>query len=171
MANSRFEELQEMIRSYGSAAFENLVRCKAIGDAIVDQFPAYLGCSKDCVRAAPPAGEYDPKRDYGDDAFSFAHRKVIVLEPIHFGLALTIKNFEDSGSMWLRTAIAIEVTGDSFDIFVAQQPVIHVPLEFSGKLEPVLEAIHNEFLDTFSLQVLKFNDKRFENGIGFFPES
>lgn len=170
MTQSRFETLQEAIRTYGAAAFENLVRCKALGDAIVKRLPEHIGCGEQCVRAVPPAGEFDPRKDYGDEAFSFAHREVIVLEPIHFGIALTVKNFEDSGSMWLRTAIAIEVTGDSFDVFVAQQPVIHIPLEFTGEVEPILEAIYQEFLGTFQLKVLEFNDKRFENGIGFLSE-
>ena len=84
---------------------------------------------------------------------------------------MTVRNQEDAGALWLRTAIAIEVTGDSFDIFVAQQPVIHVPLDYDGKLEPVFEAIYQEFLSTFKLQVLEFNDKRFETGIGFLPVS
>ncbi|GJL94829.1 MAG: hypothetical protein DHS20C05_12340 [Hyphococcus sp.] len=168
-SQSRFEHLQDAIKSYGAAAFENLMRCKGIGDAIIEAFPAYIECGQDCVRAVPPAGEFDPRKDYGDLAFSYSQREIIVLEPIHFGIALTVKNFEDSGALWLRTAIAVEVTGDSFDIFVAQQPIIHVPLDYKGKLEPVLEAIYQEFMHTFKIQVLEFNDKRFATGIGFLP--
>lgn len=167
MAPTRFEKLQTAIKNYGAAAFENLMRCKGFGEAVVEGFPGYIECECDCVTAVPADGQFDPTKDYGDDAFSFSRREVIVLEPVHFGIALTIKNFEDSGSLWLRTTVAVEVTGDSFDVFVAQQPVIHVPLDFQGKLEPVFEAIYQEFINTFKLEVMAFNDKRFETGIGF----
>ena len=169
MTESRFDNLKTAIRDYGAAAFENLLRCKGFGDAVVAGLPGYLGCSPNCVSAVPPAGAFDPNKDYGDEAFSYRHKQVIVLEPIQFGIALIVKNEEDSGSLWLRTAVAIEVTGDSFDVFVAQQPVIRVPLDYKEKIEPVHEAIYREFLKTFTLEVMEFNDKRFETGIGFLP--
>ncbi len=170
MAQTRFQKLQEAIKTYGAAAFENLLRCKGFGEAIIKGLPDYLECKPECVSAVPPGGQFDPRKNYGEEAFSYHHREVIVLEPIQFGIALTVKNFEDSGSLWLRTAIAIEVTGDSFDVFVAHQPMLRVPLDYDGKLEPVFEAIYREFLNTFQLEVLEFNDKRFSTGIGFVPE-
>lgn len=170
MTQSRFEKLQEAIKTYGAAAFENLMRCKGLGEAVIAGFPDYLGCSQHCVTAVPPQGAFDPRKDYGEDAFSYHQREVIALEPVQFGIALTVKNQEDSGALWLRTAISIEVTGDGFDIFVAQQPRIRAPLDYAGTLEPVFEAIYREFLNTFQLEVLEFNDKRFETGIGFLPE-
>lgn len=169
MTKSRFEELQEAIKAYGAAAFENLIRCKGIADAIVSELPDFLECPPDCVKAVPPFGQFDPRIDYGDRAFSYTQKQVIALEPIQFGVALTIHNFEDAGSLWLRTAIALEVTGDSYDILVAQRPVIHLPIDYKGNLTPALEAIYDEFLSTFQIQVLEFNDKRFETGIGFLP--
>ena len=169
MTRTRFETLQDAIKTYGAAAFENLIRCKGFANAVVAAFPDYIKCGKDCVKAVPPAGQFDPRKDYGEKAFSYAHRQVVALEPVQFGIALTVRNFEDSGSLWLRTALAVEVTGETFDVFVAQQPVIHVALDYGDKLEPVLEAIYQEFLQTFRLQVMAFNDKRFETGIGFLP--
>ncbi|MEO1242749.1 MAG: hypothetical protein AAFX54_12645 [Pseudomonadota bacterium] len=171
MTQTRFEKLQDAIKTYGAAAFENLLRCKGFGEAVINGLPQFLGCNRECVTAVPPEGAFDPRRDYGEDAFSFRHREVIVLEPVRFGLALTIKNFEDSGALWLRTVLSVEVTGDSFDVFVAQQPVIRIPLDYEDKLDPVFEAIYREFLNTFQLEVLEFNDKRFATGIGFVPES
>lgn len=171
MAQTRFQKLQEAIKTYGAAAFENLLRCKGFGEAVIKGLPAYLECSPECVTAVPPAGPFDPRKDYGEDAFSYRQREVIVLEPVMFGLALTVKNFEDSGSLWLRTALSVEVTGDSFDVFVAQQPMIRIPLDYDDKLEPVFEAVYREFLNTFQLEVLEFNDKRFSTGIGFVPDA
>ena len=170
MAETRFEKLQEAIKAYGAAAFENLLRCKGLGEAIVAGLPGYLGCNAESVTAVPPEGPFDPRKDYGDGAFSYRHREVIVLEPVIFGVALIVQNFEDSGALWLRTALSIEVAGDSFDVFVAQQPLIRIPLDYEDKLEPVFEAIYREFLNTFQLEVLEFNDMRFETRIGFVPE-
>ncbi len=170
MAETRFQKLQQAITDYGAAAFENLLRCKGLGEAVIEGLPAYLDCPKECVKAVPPIGEFDPRKDYGEDAFSYRHRPVIVLEPVVFGIALIVRNQEDAGSLWLRTALSVEVTGDSFDIFVSQQPLIHAPLDYEGKLEPVFEAVFQEFLSTFHLEVMEFNDKRFETGIGFLPE-
>ncbi len=168
--STRFEKLQEAIKAYGAAAFENLLRCRGFGEAVIAGLPEYLGCDAKLVTAVPPEGPFDPWKDYGEEAFSFSRREVIVLEPVRFGIALTIRNFEDSGALWLRTTISAEVTGDSFDVFVAQQPLIRIPLDYKDKLEPVFEAVYREFLNTFHLEVLEFNDKRFETRIGFVPE-
>jgi len=164
---SKYQELQDAIHLYGAAAFENLLRCKGIGQAIIDGFHEYEGCERDCVKAVPSEGQFDPKKDYGDEAFSFSKREVIVLEPMHFGMTLIIRNAEDSGSMWLRTVLSVEVSGDRFEIFVASQPIVRVPLAFEGHLEPVFQAIHREFIKTFEMEVMEFNDARFKNGIGF----
>ncbi len=170
MSQSRFDKLKEAIEAYGAAAFENLLRCKGLGEAVLDGLPDHLGCNAECVTAVPPMGAFDPRKDYGEDAFSYRSREVIVLEPVVFGVALTVHNLEDSGALWLRTALSIEVTGDSFDVFVAQQPLIRIPLDYENKLEPIFEAIYREFLNTFQLEVLEFNDKRFETRIGFVPD-
>ena len=82
MTQSRFEKLQEAIKIYGAAAFENLMRCKGLGEAIVAGFPDYLGCGRNCVTAVPPEGAFDPRKDYGEEAFSFRRREVIALEPV-----------------------------------------------------------------------------------------
>ena len=169
MPQTKFEELQKAIFDYGEAAFQNLLRCRAFGDAVSQGFPEYIGCSEDCVSAVPIQGPFDPRKEYGDEAFSFYGREVIVLEPIRFGISLIVGNAEDSGALWLRTIISVEITGDTFDVYVASQPLIRVPLEFEGKLTPVYDAIHKEFLETFTLEVMEFNDSRFKTGIGFLP--
>ena len=169
MAQTKYEELQNAIREYGKAAFQNLLRCKAFGEAVVEGLPGWLECNPKCVSAVPAMGPFDPRKDYGEEAFSFHKREVIILEPVRFGVSLIVGNVEDSGALWLRTVISVEVIGDTFDVFVAAQPVIRIPLEFGDKLEPVFQAIHREFLDTFQLEVMEFNDSRFKTGIGFLP--
>lgn len=167
MAETKFQELRDAIRDYGQAAFQNLLRCRALADAIVAEFHRFEGCPPENVVAVPAEGEFDPLKDYGDDAFSYSRRSVIILEPVRFGLCLIVGNAEDSGALWLRTVISAEVIGENFNVYVASQPVIHLAFEFEGRLDPVFEAIHTEFLETFTLEVNEFNDTRFKTGIGF----
>ncbi len=169
MAETRFEELKEAVREYGAAAFQNLLKCRALGDAIIGGFHAFEGCSPGCVVGVPAAGAFDPRKDYGDEAYSFSKRDVIILEPITFGVCLIVGNAEDAGALWLRTSVAAEIAGDGFDVFVAARPKIRLPLAFDDALTPVYQAIHREFLDTFTREILEFNDARFKTGIGFLP--
>ena len=169
MSDAKFEELKTAIRDYGQAAFQNLLKCRALGDAIISGFHEFEGCPAENVAAVPAQGQFDPRKDYGDDAYSYAGREVIILEPVRFGLSIIVGNAEDSGALWLRTVISAEIIGENFDVFVASQPVIRVPIDFDGKLDPVFEAIHREFLETFTLEVNEFLDARFKTGIGFLP--
>lgn len=169
MAGAKFEELKSAIRDYGQAAFQNLLKCRALGDAIASGFHGFEGCPAENAAAVPADGVFDPCKDYGDDAFSYSGREVIILEPVRFGICLIVGNAEDAGALWLRTVVAAEIIGENFDVFVAAQPVIRVPIDFAGKLDPVFEAIHREFLETFTLEVNEFRDARFKTGIGFLP--
>jgi hypothetical protein len=169
MTGAKFEELKSAIRDYGQAAFQNLLKCRALGDAIASGFHEFEGCSEDNVAAVPTQGVFDPRKEYGDEAYSYSGRDVIILEPVSFGLSLIVGNVEDSGALWLRTVISAEIIGENFDVFVASQQVIRVPIDFEGKLQPVFEAIHREFLETFTLEVNEFLDAPFKTGIGFLP--
>lgn len=169
-ADSKYEELQQAISDYGEAAMENLVRCKAFGRAVIEGLAGFLDCPPERVKGVPPQGQFDPRQDYGDAAFSFHTQSVIRLEPVVFGVCVVVPNVEDSGSLWLRTAVRVEVTGDTFDVFVASQPLVHVPIDFTGKLERVFEAIHHELLTVFRKELADFNDDRFSGGIGFLPQ-
>jgi hypothetical protein len=167
---SKYDVLKDAIRDYGAAAFENLLKCKALGEATVAGFAPHIGAPAGCVSGVPAEGEFDPRKDYGDGAFSFSQRSVIVLEPVRFGVSLIVGNVEDRGALWLRTVVAAELTGGAFDVFVASQPKMRIPLDFDGKLAPIYDALHQEFLDTFEIEVMEFNDARFRTGIGFLPK-
>jgi hypothetical protein len=164
-----FDQLKAAIRDYGQAAFQNLFKCRALCEAIVAGFPGHEGAPKENVAAVPAEGPFDPRTNYGEKAFSFAAREIIVLEPVRFGLCLVVGNIEDKGALWLRTTIAAEVAGDRFDVYVAHRPVLHVPLDFAGRLAPVFDAVHQEFLETFTLETNDFLDAGFKNRIGFLP--
>lgn len=167
MTQTKFDELRAAVHDYGNAAFQNLLRSRALATAVIEGFYAYEGCPPENVVPVPATGPFDPSKDYGDEAFSFASRAVIILEPIRFGLCLIVGNAEDAGALWLRTSLSVEITGDTFDVYVAARPLIRVPLEFDGRLDPVFEAIHREYMHTFELEVQEFNDQRFKTGIGF----
>lgn len=167
--SAKFDELKAAIRAYGEAAFHNLMKCRALADAVIDGFRVYEGCPPENVVAVPPQGPFDPRKAYGDEAFSYAGREVIILEPVRFGLCLIVGNTEDSGALWLRTIVSAEIVGENFDVFIASRPVIRIPIDFAEKLGPVFDAIHAEFLETFTLEVNEFNDTRFKTGIGFMP--
>lgn len=169
MTPTPFDELKEAIRGYGQAAFQNLFKCRALADAIVQGFHDFEGCPKENVAGVPAEGPFDPHADYGENAFSYANREIIILEPVRFGLSLIVGNAEDKGALWLRTVISCEVTGDHFDVYVAHRPVIRAPLDFDGRLAPIFEAIHAEFIETFTLETNDFLDARFKSGIGFLP--
>jgi hypothetical protein len=169
VARTKFEEIQDAIRTYGQAAFQNLLRCKALGEAVIEGLHKYLGCDQRNVSAVPPEGPFDSRRDYGEEAFSFHNRQIIILEPVRFGVSVIVGNAEDSGALWLRTLVSAEVAGDAFEVYVGAQPVIRTPLDFEGSLDPIFEAIVQEFLDTFEVDVMEFNDVRFKSKIGFMP--
>jgi len=91
MTSTKFEELKSAIYDYGDAAFQNLLRCKALGEAIIEGYPKYIGSPEGSVSAVPIEGPFDPRNDYGDEAYSFHKRDVIILEPIRFGLSLVVR--------------------------------------------------------------------------------
>jgi hypothetical protein len=169
MAGEKYEQLKTAIRAYGAAAFENLLRCKALGEAVIAGFHDWLGCPPQCVSGVPAKGPFDPRKNYGEEAFSFSGREIVVLEPVRFGVSLIVGNAEDSGALWLRTTVSAEVLGGGFDVFAGAQPLVRVPLEFDGHLTPIYDAIHREFLNTFELKTMEFADERFRDGIGFLP--
>ncbi|WOI54354.1 hypothetical protein [Parvularcula sp. LCG005] len=164
-----YEQLQTAIRDYGDAAMGNFLRCRALGQAVVEGLPDYLKCPPAHVKLVPPAGPFDPAKAYGDKAFSYNENAVIRLEPISLGVCVIVPNTDDSGSLWLRTGLRVEVTGETFDIFVANQPMVQVPLEFTGQLTPVYETIHAELMAVFRKDLQRFTDERYAGGIGFLP--
>lgn len=162
-----YAQLKAAVRDYGEAAMENFLRCRAFGLALAEGLPAFMGCSDKCVSLVPPEGAFDPAKAYGDAAFSFDPKGVIRLEPILFGVCVIMPNAEDSGSLWLRTVVRVEITGDTFDIFAGHQPMVRVPLEFADRLAPVYQAIYKELLSVFRKELARFNDERYAGGIGF----
>ncbi|MEM9839191.1 MAG: hypothetical protein AAF830_08550 [Pseudomonadota bacterium] len=166
-----YDALRQAVMAYGEAAMENFLRCRALGYAIAKEFPAFLGAPAQAVALVPPQGAFNPKNDYGDQAFSYDPKRPIRLEPIAFGLCLTIPNAEDSGSMWIRTMLRLEIADNCFDVYVDDQPRVRIPLAFEGALEPVFEALQAEFMQTFRQELEDFGDSRYQNRLGFVTDT
>lgn len=164
-----YEEIRRAIRNYGEAAMENFLRCRALGHALAEGLNEYLGAPEPCVALVPPQGPFDPKRRYGDEAFSYDPNQPIRLEPIAFGLCVVVPNEEDSGTLWIRTALKVEVVDDRFEVFVSNQPKVRVPLAFEGQLLPIYQTLRAEFLHLFRQELADFGDPRYQNRIGFVP--
>lgn len=164
-----YDMLRSAVRAYGEAAMENFLRCRAFGYAVADGLAAYLAAPEPCVSLVPASGPFDPKRSYGDRAFTYDPKRPIRLEPMAFGLCVTIPHEEDSGSLWVRTGVRVEVKDDRFDVFVAHQPLIRIPVEFEGQLAPVFERIMAEYMQIFRRELADFGDVRYQNTVGFVP--
>jgi hypothetical protein len=167
MAATKYDELKDVVRDYGAAAFQNLLKCKTLGEAVITGFHRWLGCAPENVAGVPIEGTFNPKESYGDRAFSFFGKDVIILEPVRFGVSVIVGNIEDSGALWLRTVVSADISGDQYEIFVGAQPALRIPLDFETRLPEIYAAIHQEFLDTFELEVMEFEDQRFRSKIGF----
>lgn len=154
----RYAELAAAVAAYGRAAMENLVRCRALGYAIADALPAYLSAPQGRVALVPHEGPFDPGKAYGDQAFSFAGAAVVRLAPISVGVCVIVPHAEDSGAVWVRVALRLEISGDDFDVYIGSQPVVRVPLDFFAALEPALAAIHAELLAVFARDLAAFED-------------
>lgn len=166
-----FETLRAAIFAYGEAAMENLLRCRAFGYAVAEGFAVYLRGPEGTVGLVPATGPFNPNQSYGDAAFSYDPNRPIRLEPIAFGISLTIKNAEDSGSLWIRTPVRVEVKDERFEVFVADQPRLRVPLAFEGQLQPLFETMMREFLDAFRQELEDFGDERYQSRLGFVTET
>lgn len=161
--------LQNAVSAYGEAAMENFLRCRALGHAVAEGLDAYLKAPKPCVALVPAQGPFDPEKTYGDKAFSFDPGTPIRLEPIAFGICVVIPNREDSGTLWVRTGLLAEVKEERFEVMVANQPVVRIPLAFDGELTPIFDSLMTEFLQLFRKDLAAFGDPRYQNRIGFLP--
>jgi hypothetical protein len=164
-----YARLTAAIHAYGSAALENFLRCRAFAHALAESLHDYLGAPEPCVSLVPAKGPFDPKKAYGEKAFSYDPARPIRLEPITFGLCVTVPNAEDSGSMWIRTAVMAEVKEDRFEVFVAGQPRVRVPLDFEGNFGPVHETLMTEYMRLFRQELEEYGHEDYQNRIGFVP--
>ncbi|MEM8987582.1 MAG: hypothetical protein AAGC95_12770 [Pseudomonadota bacterium] len=163
---AKYNELQKSIQDYGRAAFENMCLCRHFAETLAKGMPGYLDCDPSLVALVPAEGPFDPKRVYGDEAFSFHGAKVIALAPIQFGVSLVAKNPQDDEALWLRARVSVEVVGGMFVTFIGFQRKLEIPTD-EVNFEKVYERIYKEYLDTFKKEVDEYRSDRLKTGIGF----
>lgn len=170
MKGPRYQALQEAVRDYGAAAFENMCLCRKFGEGVIAGLPGWLGCPSHYVAGVPADGPFDPRRDYGEAMFSFHDREIVVMEPVRFGVSVIIDNLDAPGGVWARASVSVQVTGDTFDVFIGGRPMLHAPRAFEDALEPVFEGLEEELHAAFREGVETFRDDRGDARIGFLLE-
>lgn len=166
-----YDTLRQAASAYGEAAMANFLRCRALGYAIAKGLPGFLGAPAEAVALVPARGPCNPKANYADRAFNYDPARPIRLEPVVFGLCLMIPNAEDSGSMWIRTPVKVEVANSRFEVYVDDRPRVRIPLAFEGALDPVYEALLAEFMEVFQQELEDFGDSRYQNRLGFVTDT
>ena len=157
---NRIENLQQIVSEYGQATIEQVKLAEELGRSIISGFPGYLGCDPRLVYGVPPEGDFIPRTNYRDACFSTYYESITFLEPIYFGLCAEIPNLKDSGAVWVRTIIEVQLHGDTVDIYVGDDRTkITLSKYFEGQLDPVFEAIHEDIRREFSIDLTEFKGR------------
>jgi hypothetical protein len=143
--SERMRELQEAMENYSDMTIKNYKFIHALGDAVVEQLPSYLG-EGSSVLGVPPTGEYRiDNGDYRDAKFSIYSAGILKLAPIQMGVAVGIPHARDDGRFWPRVVLEFETNRDAINVTVGDGPVAvrGVPLPHTAEdVEKVCEAIH-----------------------------
>jgi hypothetical protein len=150
MTQSRIDALRQAAWKYGAVTTENDAFVKRLAHVLREGFAEYLGVDLSCVSLVPAAGDYDPRLDYRDAAFSTYLSGLQLLEPIQFGLSVMVQNLGDSGANWLAISIEVMKRADRAEVFVGQSPKISIPAAYEGCLEPVFERLYNGMADFYA---------------------
>lgn len=152
---SKYEELQEIIGSYGSATNVLIDESRRLGQAIIEGFPEYLGCENFRVKGVPPTGPQDINAEFQDEIFSFYHENPVFLEPVTMGFYVEVGNKTGLGATWVIFGIKFWINDHDIIITVAgnDQRAITVPLVEFPDLNPVFEVLFDEVRSEFSVDL------------------
>ncbi|MER9740886.1 hypothetical protein [Mesorhizobium sp. M0187] len=152
---SKYQELQELVASYGEATILLINESRRFGQAIIDGFPDYLGCEKHRVKGVPPQGEVNVNARYQDDIFSFYHKNPNFLEPVTMGFYVEVANKIGRGATWVIFGVEFWLSGQDVIITVAgkDQRAIALPRVESPDLTRVFEVLFDEVRSEFSVDL------------------
>jgi hypothetical protein len=153
---SRYEELQDLVASYGEATILLIRESSRFGYAIIDGFPDFLGCEKHRVKGVPPTGgTVDLTADHRDAIFSFHHKNPNFLEPVTMGFYVEMANTKGRGATWVIFGIEFWVNGPDMIVTVAgnDQRAIAVPRVDNPDLTRVFEVLFDEVRSEFSIDL------------------
>lgn len=143
--SERMKVLQDAMSLYSDMTVKNFQAVHALGDAVVQHLPIYLGEGSQ-VCGVPPTGEYRTDAgDYRDAKFSTYHGDMLTLAPIQMGVAVGIPHTKDDGKFWPRIVLEFEMIADAITVRIGDNPraVRGIPPEFDKQdLEHVCEEMH-----------------------------
>lgn len=154
--SERMKVLQDAMSQYSDMTIKNFHAIEALGDAIVQHLPVYLGEGSE-ARGVPPSGEYQEEvGDYRSRKFSTYDKGTLTLAPIQMGLAVGIPRTSGMGKYWPRIVLEFEMIGDAITVWIGDSPraVRGIPLDFSEEeLERICEEIHEYIRSVFESPV------------------
>lgn len=117
------------------------------------------------VWGVPPDGEFEPRTDYRDAAYSSYYQNVCYLEPILMGISTEIGNKADRGATWVRTVLEFQPSGIDLVVLVGESSNRICPDQDHGSaMAAICEAIFEDVRRAFSLEL---EDAKGETRIGF----
>lgn len=166
MTNTKYEELQVLVKKYGREALAYYEKVMDIGPDIVKAYATYLGGPNTAANAVPPDGDYDPRESYWGDAFDRSHRPMIYLELIRMGVCTEIGNQSDSGKTWVHTIVEFRPSGDGLELTVGSRAKkLYVGDNPKAVMGDICEAIFQDAREAFSLEL----DQAQRSKVGFTP--
>ncbi|MET4349016.1 hypothetical protein [Bradyrhizobium sp. RT9a] len=143
--SERMKILQDAMSAYSDMTVKSFRTIEALGDAIVQRLPIYLGEGSE-ARGVPPEGEYrEEAGDYRGAKFSTHDKGTLTLAPIQMGVAVGIPRTSGKGKFWPRVVLEFEMIGDAITVRIGDSPraVRGIPPDFSEEdVERVCEEIH-----------------------------
>jgi hypothetical protein len=167
MTQTRYEDLQDLVRQYGQETEAFAARVHEAGLAILDAYRAFLGGPESAVNGVPAFDPFEPRVPYRDAMFSNYMSAAVNLEPIFMGLSTEIGNTTDDGAIWVRTVIEFHPAAEGLEVLVGdrQHRTLFVT-KTDRVLQEICEAVYRDVTEVFSLDL---NEARGSARVGFVP--
>ncbi|WP_295447226.1 hypothetical protein [uncultured Pseudophaeobacter sp.] len=154
MAQSRYEELQQITKKYGDETWSFHKMVKDIGPMILEAYISYLGGPKTAAVAVPPSDGFDPRICYRGEAFDCYGNGTLFLEPIRMGVCTEIGNLLDSGATWVRTILVFHPSSGGLRLTVGnRERRFQVAAHSKSVSSEICEAIFQDAREAFSLEL------------------
>lgn len=147
---SRLQRLRVAMTEYGRVSGQLRREIRALGNAILEALPAYLGDNA-VVYGVPPYGEWEPDQHF-DQAFSdFGRRGFLEVGAVDMGLAFGLPHIRDDGVHWTRIVIELEPSNGLINVGPKGGGRLAAKAGTTeAELEPVCELIFEYLLGIFA---------------------
>lgn len=146
--DTRLGALSKLIAEYGEVSYTNYKAVRALGDATIIAFRAYLGGGAQ-VWGVPPVGDDWKAQNYNDAKYSTFRGGLLEIEPIRMGLALGIPHLHDDGELWMRVVIEFDCIVAEIAVQVIDRRVV-VPRDFKPEdVERICALIYEQIAEVW----------------------